>query len=177
VIARSSEAPAVPAVTPYAAAKVGADLGDTHLAEVPTATVAQFIGAIVDDEGPVHVDEVKRRVLDAIQARSGSKRDAAIEEAVTSAASRGIVRRRGDFLWPRKDGPVVPRDRSGLTDASRRLDYVCDEECLAALDRVVKDAHGCDGDEAAVQAIRLLGVKRNDESIARLKALYPATRA
>jgi hypothetical protein len=52
---------------------------------------------------------------------------------------------------------------------------VCDEECLAALDRAVKEACGCDGDEAATQAIRILGVKRNDEAITRLKALFPAT--
>ena len=33
-----------------------------------------------------------------------------------------------------------------------------------------------DGDEAAAQAIRLLGIKRNDEAVARMKALYPATK-
>lgn len=174
-IERSGQAPESAPVTPYKAAKVGADLGDTHLAEVPTGTVAQFIAVIVEDEGPIHVDEVKRRVLDAIAARSGSKRDAAMEEAMAAAEARGLVRRRGDFLWGRTDAPVVPRDRSGLPDARRRLEYVSDEECLAALDRAVQEACGCDGDEAATQAIRILGVKRNDESIARLKALFPAT--
>jgi hypothetical protein len=168
--------PAPAPLAPYRPAKVGADLGDTHLAEVPTATVAQFIGAIVEDEGPVHAEEVKRRVLEAIQARSGSKRDAAIEEAIAAASARGLVRKRGDFLWPMKDAPVVPRDRSGLPDSSRRHDYVCDEECLAALDRAVEEACGCDGDEATAQAIRLLGIKRNDEAVARMKALYPATK-
>jgi very-short-patch-repair endonuclease len=171
-IERGSQAPETPTVAPYAPAKVGANLGDTHLAEVPTETVAQFIAAIVEDEGPIHVDEVKRRVLEAIQARSGSKRDAAIEEAVTAASTRGLVRRRGDFLWGRKDVPVVPRDRSALPDSGRRLDYVCDEECRAALERAVKESCGCDADEAATQAIRILGVKRNDEGIVRLKTLF-----
>jgi very-short-patch-repair endonuclease len=174
-IERGSQAPEIPPVTPYASAKVAASLGDTHLADVPTETVAQFIAVIVEDEGPVHVDEIKRRVLEAIQARSGAKRDAAIEEAVSVAAGRGLVRLKAPFLWPRKDRPVVPRDRSSLPDVSRRLDYVCDEECLAALDRAVKEACGCDGDEAATQAIRILGVKRNDEAIVRLKALFLAT--
>ncbi len=174
-IERTAQAPESAPVTPYTPAKVAADLGDTHLAEVPTGTVAQFIAAIVGDEGPIHVDEIKRRVLEAIQARSGSKRDAAIEDAMAAATTRGLVRRRGDFLWGPKDAPVVPRDRTGLPDASRRLEYVCDEECLAALDRAVKESCGCDGDEAASQALRILGVKRNDESITRLKALFPAT--
>jgi very-short-patch-repair endonuclease len=175
-ILRSSETPAAAPVAPYVPAKVGASLGDTHLAELPLETVAQFVGAIVNDEGPVHGEEVKRRVLEAIQARSGSRRDAAIDDAIAAASARGVVRKRGDFLWPRKDAPVVPRDRSGLPDASRRHDYVCDEECLAALDRAVAEACGCDGDEAVTQAIRLLGIRRNDEALARLKALYPATK-
>jgi very-short-patch-repair endonuclease len=175
-IPRTAETPTAEPPQPYRPAKVGASLGDTHLAEVPTETVAQFVGAIVEDEGPVHAEEVKRRVLEAIQARSGSKRDAAIEEAIAAASARGLLRKRGDFLWPKKDAPVVPRDRSGLPDASRRHELVCDEECLAALDQAVAEACGCDGDEAAAQAIRLLGIKRNDEAVARMKALYPATK-
>src|SRR6185436_6599621 len=102
-IERGSQTPEPPPVTPYAAATVAASLGDTHLADVPTETVAQFIAVIVEDEGPVHVDEIKRRVLEAIQARSGSKRDAAIEEAMATASGRGLVRPRRSFLWPRKD--------------------------------------------------------------------------
>jgi hypothetical protein len=153
-------------------AKVRADIGDTHLAEVSTASVAQFIGAIVEDEGPVHVEEVKRRVLDAIQARTGSKRDAAIEEGVAMAVELKLVQRKGDFLWRKAD--VVLRDRTKLPDASRPLEYVCDEECRAALQRAVEESCGCDPDEAAAQAIRILGVKRNDDAIARLKALFAA---
>lgn len=155
----------------YAPAKVSAELGQTHLAEVPTETVAQFVTLIVEEEGPVHVEEVKRRVLEAIGARAGSKRESAIEEAIGAAVGERRVRRRGEFLLSVEDRRVGPRDRSGLPDASRRLDYVCDQECLEALGQVSQEACGCDADEAANQAIRLLGVKRNDEALARLKAL------
>jgi len=137
--------------------------------------VAQFIGGIVEDEGPVHVEEVKRRVLEAIQARSGPKRDAAIEDGVAMAVDRKIAQRKGDFLWGK--GGAVLRDRTKLPEASRQLEYVCDEECRAALQRAVKEACGCDPDEAAAQAIRILGVKRNDDAVARLKRLFPATPA
>ncbi len=171
-IDRTAQVPAVAAVVEYKTAKVRADIGDTHLAEVPTQSIAQFIGAIVEDEGPIHADEVKRRVLEAIQARPGAKRDAAIEEGIAMAVARNLALRRGDFLWRKKD--VVPRDRTNLPDASRKLDYVCDEECVAALRLALKESCGCDADEAAAQAIRMLGVKRNDEAVARLKALFPA---
>jgi very-short-patch-repair endonuclease len=167
---RTGPAPSGAAIAEYASAKVAASIGDTHLADIPTTTVAQFIGAIVEDEGPIHVEEVKRRVLEAIQARSGARRDAAIEEGVAMAVERKLAIRKGDFLWRKKD--VVPRDRSKLPDASRKLDYVCDEECAAALQLALKESCGCDAEEAAAQAIRMLGVKRNDEALARLKALF-----
>jgi hypothetical protein len=86
------------------------------------------------------------------------------------AASRHLVTRRGDFLWGRKG--AVPRDRTRLPDASRKLEYVCDEECVAALELAVRESCGCDPDEAAAQAIRMLGVKRNDEGVLRLKTLF-----
>lgn len=171
-IERTSELPQSPAIAAYAPAKVGAEIGETHLSEIPIGTIAQFLAAIVDEEGPVHVEEVKRRVLDAIQARSGSRRDAAIEEGMAAATARALVRRRGDFFWPKTDAPVAPRDRSGLPDASRRHDFVCDEEVRAALERAAKESCGCDADEAAAQAIRILGVKKNEEALARLKALF-----
>jgi very-short-patch-repair endonuclease len=174
-IERSTQAPVGTPIAPYASAKVAASIGDTHLAEIPTATVAQFIGAIVEDEGPIHVEEVKRRVLEAIQARTGAKREAAIEEGIAAAVTRNIVIRRGDFLWRKKE--VAPRDRTKLPDASRKLDYVCDEECVAALRVALKESCGCDADEAATQAIRLLGVKRNDEALARLKSLFATLNA
>jgi len=173
VIDRGDQVPAVAPIVDYRMAKVRADIGDTHLAEIPTASLAQFIGAIVEDEGPVHVEEVKRRVLEAIQARSGSKRDAAIEEGVAMAVDRKIVQRKGEFLWGK--GGVVLRDRTKLPDASRSLEVVCDEECRAALQRAVKESCGCDADEGAAQAIRILGVKRNDDAVASLKRLFPTT--
>ncbi|HLY73138.1 MAG TPA: DUF3320 domain-containing protein, partial [Planctomycetota bacterium] len=170
IIDRTSQTPASAVIANYVPAKVAADLGETHLAEIPTSNIAQFIGAIVEDEGPVHVEEVKRRVLEAIQARSGAKRTAAIEEGIAMAVSRQLVLRRGDFLW--KNTGVVLRDRTRLPDASRKLEYVSDEECIAALQLAVKESCGCDPDEAVAQALRMLGVKRNDEGVARLRTLF-----
>lgn len=169
-IDRTSTAPSAAAIGEYKTAKVRAEIGDTHLAEIPTQTVAQFIGAIVEDEGPIHVEEVKRRVLDAIDARSGSKRDAAIEDGIAMAVQRNLALKKGDFLWRHKAAP--PRDRTKLPDASRKLEYVCDEECLEALRLAKKEACGCDADEAAAQAVRMLGVKRNDEGLERLRKLF-----
>jgi hypothetical protein len=131
----------------------------------------------VEAEGPVHELEVQRRLLEAGDARSTPRRQEAIMGAMTRAEASGRVRRRGAFLWPVKDPVVAPRDRSELPDASRSLDLVSDEECRAALERARAESCGCDAGEAAVQAIRLLGVKRNDEALARLWKLSDPTNA
>ena len=69
---------------------------------------------------------------------------------------------------------MAPRDRSGLPDASRGLELVCDEECQAALLRAVDESCGCPREDAAAQAVRILGVKRNDEALSRLSGLADA---
>jgi hypothetical protein len=155
----------------YAAVQASANIGDRHLADVNPEKLAEFVAAIVSRESPVHAEEVRRRVLEAIDARTGSKRVAAIDEAVERAVSRGLVRRKGEFLWGRQDREVVPRDRTSLPDASRDLGLVAFEERQAALRRVVEESCGCTDEEAAVQAIKLLGVKRNEEAVAQLQGL------
>ncbi len=159
------------AVPAYAPARVEARLGETHLAEVDRGDLAEFVAAIVEAEGPVHAEEVRRRVLQAAGRRPGARLNEAIGEAMALGASGGRFRRRGDFLWPKADRPVVPRDRSSLPDESREIDGVCDEECRAALLRVVGEACGCEAEEAAAQAVKLLGVKRNDAALSRLGGL------
>lgn len=170
---RAKDAPpsGPPAPPAYVPAKARAKIGDAHLAEIDTAALAGFLAEIVDRESPIHKEELGRRVLEAIDQRTGAKKQAAIDEAIAAAVSRGLVRSRGDFLWSKEDRPVAPRDRSGLPDASRAIELVCDEECRAALVRVVEEACGCDAEEAAVQAVRLLGIKRNDGAMTRLGGL------
>jgi hypothetical protein len=128
----------------------------------------------VNHESPVHVEELRRRVLEAVEQRAGAKRLQAIEEAVSAAVAGGHLRRTGDFLWRKEAHAVAPRDRSGLDDASRDLARVCDEECQAALLRAVDESFGCSPDDAAVQALRILGVKRNEAALARLASLAQA---
>jgi hypothetical protein len=155
----------------YKPVKATANIGEKHLAEVEPAKLADFVVAIADRESPVHVEELRRRVLEAIDARSGQKRLQAIDEAAAIAERSGRIRRRGDFLWSKEERVVVARDRSDLPDASRGLELVCDEEGEAALLRAVEEACGCDGDEAAAQAVRILGVKRGADAAARLAGL------
>jgi very-short-patch-repair endonuclease len=169
--AKDAPPPGPPPPPAYDSAKLRAKLGDAHLAEIDPASLASFIAEIVDREGPLHKEELRRRIFESIDQRAGAKKQAAIDEALALAASRGTIRARGDFLWPREERAVVPRDRSSLPDVSREIGYVCDEECRATLRRVVEEACGCGAEEAEVQAVKVLGIKRNDAALTRLGGL------
>ncbi|HEX7899175.1 MAG TPA: AAA domain-containing protein, partial [Planctomycetota bacterium] len=168
---RSDEAPpGRPPIPPYQPAPARAR-GAQHLAEVDLEQLARFVIGIVNLESPVHVEELKRRVLEAVEQRPGAKRIQAIEEALSASVAGGHLRRQGDFLWKKEPHAVAPRDRAALDDAGRGVERVCDEECQAALLRAVDESHGCPREDAAVQAVKILGVKRNEEALARLAGL------
>ncbi len=169
--AKDAPPPGAPQPPAYEPMKARAKVGDAHLSEIDPASLGGFVAEIVEKESPIHREELHRRVLEAIDQRGGPKKQAAIEEALAHAASKGLIRVKGDFLWGREDRPAVPRDRSSLPDSSRDLALVSDEECRAALARVVKESCGCEAEEASVQVVKLLGVKRNDEALTRLGGL------
>jgi hypothetical protein len=135
------------------------------LPDLEPSTVASAASAVVALESPIHKDELFRRLLEGAELRAGSRRQEALEEGVGRAAN---VTRKGDFFWALPERPAEVRDRSGLPDASREAGMVCDEELRAALKRAAAEACGCSAEEAVVQAIRLLGVKRNEATFARL---------
>ena len=127
------------------------------------------MAGIVEVESPIHVQELSRRVTEAAYiSRTGSRIRAVIEAAIGSAVRRGKVRREGDFLWhpAMRDAPL--RDRSGLPDASKKLEFVAPEEVEAAIAKAVDDSYGMDREEVPAAVLRLLlGFRRTTESAQR----------
>ncbi len=74
---------------------------------------------------------------------------------------RGEIRRSGEFLW-RSDLQEAPlSERSGLPDASKKLEFIAPEEIAAAIEKVVAGTFGMVRTEipSAVLSL-LLGFKR-----------------
>jgi very-short-patch-repair endonuclease len=153
-------------IVPYQVAKLHANLGDRHLADLDSAALGRALAKVVEVESPMHIEDLRRRVLDAIEGRSGSRRLAAIDAGIDAAAGTGLLRREGDFLWMNGHREVVPRDRSELAEAARAPHLVAESEYRAAVRAVVEEGCGCnDHEEAGAQAILALGIKRNDEAV------------
>jgi hypothetical protein len=168
-VAAGTDGPA-PEVAAYRLAEPRVDLGTKDLHEVPAPRLAGWLAEVVKVEGPVHVAEATRRVLDAAGVkRAGNRIQAAFDLALEAAARKGTIRREGDFLWPAGLDPraVAVRDRSALPAASRRLDLVAPEELARAVERVVVDAFGIEPDAVPPAACRLLGFGRVSDEMRR----------
>ncbi len=156
-------------VATYELCTPNVSLQGRELHEVPSARLADWIAEIVKVEGPVHKDEVARRIADAAGIRRiGSRIEVAMSTAITQAIRARLIERRREFLWPL--GMKIPRvrDRSGLPNASRKLELVSPEEIAEAIMAVITSAYGIDLIDVPQVSCRLLGFARTSEDMTAL---------
>jgi very-short-patch-repair endonuclease len=154
------------AVPPYTLARVTPLVTDVELHLVPQRELASRVAEVVSAEGPVHTDEVMRRIREAAGVRRiGGRIDSALQAAIAQAARTGTIRQEGDFLWPTAMQQPPLRDRIGLPAASRRLDLVAPEEIALAIERVVDQSYGIAPDDIPPLACRLLGFQRTTDDM------------
>lgn len=135
------------------------------LDEMPVDQLAKIFIKVVDFEGPVHFDEIVRR----IRSHRGLKRtDNKIHDAISIAAKfaegKKAVIQRDNFYWSADDQTVRVRRRSG--DSPAKIELICDEEIAEALKLVLKQQFATMPDDLIVQSSRVLGFKATSEGIA-----------
>jgi hypothetical protein len=124
------------------------------------ASITKFI---VETEGPIHADEVARRVTSLFgKSRTGSL----ISEAslrslqfLRSPPSRLVVER--DFwMTPEQHQTPPVRDRSAAPPALQRADMLSPHEIRAAAKIAIQENGNLSNDDMANAIARLLGFKR-----------------
>lgn len=139
--------------------------GQTALDEIPVDQLAKAFSSVVEVEGPVHFEEVVRRIRSLMGLkRSGNKIHEAINRAADFSIRKKTVIRRGDFYWSIGDQKVKVRRRSGDTPA--KIELICDEEIAEAVKQVLKQQFATMPDDLIVQSSRVLGFKSTSEGIA-----------
>jgi len=150
---------------PYTVCRLKANIGDRHLADLDPDALGRALAKVIAAESPMHIEDLRRRVLDAIEGRAGTRRLAAIDSGIEAAQRQLLIRVDGAILWGVDDRPLRPRDRTMLPDAAREAHLVHDEEYQAAVRAVVEEAHAVASiEEAVTQVILGLGVKRNADA-------------
>ena len=150
-------------VWPYKRAKVTA-FGD-DLGQAAPAMLAADVARVVKLEGPVHVDEVFDRIMDAWGVtRAGRRISAVLTQAIELAAQAKQIDQRGDFLWPiGLDKPIVRTPDEG--DEPRPIEHIAPEEIAEAALVCVSEARSLSPDDLARETAQLLGFARNGAKI------------
>ena len=119
-----------------------------------------WVAQVVADEGPLHHEELARAMATAAGlTRRSTLVDQICATAAQHAAARGLISQRGAFWWPTgmDVGRPPVRQRGELPAVSRKLEFVADEELLAAVDLTVGDAIALHPQELPAQVGPLLG--------------------
>ncbi|BBM81815.1 DNA helicase [Candidatus Uabimicrobium amorphum] len=124
----------------------------------PETILIATVSEITEVEGPIHLDELQRRIrtLWSIK-RKSSKLTELIEQTVNEAQEQGRVCVRDRFIWPHDMTEVTVRRR--FNDSPAKVDYICEEEMREALQLVIKRQHATKFKDLMKQASRFLGFK------------------
>ena len=137
-----------------------------HLHEAPVSDLIDCVVRIVETEGPVHVEEVGRRLsrLWGYQ-RAGSRIQAAVKAAAELATRRNRIRLAdGDspgFLDRcDRSGKIAVRDRSGVRHSTlRKVEMIPPIEIREGILVAVKRNIGIKSEDCAREVSRMLGFK------------------
>ena len=87
----------------------------------------------MDIEGPIHVNEVVKRIKDSCGIkRAGANLKKTVNAAINEAENQGYIMRIGDFLYDASDNNVVIRKR-----VKPNIDLISDEEISKSIELVV----------------------------------------
>lgn len=149
----------------------------THLEphEVPTSSLARLAATVVETEGPVHEEEVARRIAAAFgKEKAGSRILKATQQALRLATRSGdaSLRQDGKFWFTPAQGEDPPvRDRSNETIPTTTPANISNLEIVRCLEIALEDNAGGSDQDIIRAAARLFGFKRvGSELQARLES-------
>jgi hypothetical protein len=128
--------------------------------------LAEWIEEIVRVEGPVHIDEMSRRMAEAGGVtKIGSRVKYTLTQAVQYAQQNNYIKFNGSFLWPKDMEIPVIRDRSSLPPASKKLHYIDPAEVDLAIQKVVAEAIAIQPEASVPFIAKLFGFARVTEDV------------
>ena len=148
--------------SPYAVANFTVlETGEPH--ELATAKMAQIVARIVKAEGPVHEEEIARRVAGLFgKDRAGSRILEAARAALAHLARLdGNLKRHDGFWFTLAQQAACPvRDRSAVPASLQKAAMLPPMEIAAAIRRVLDDNGEVTRDELLPAVARLFGFQR-----------------
>ncbi|MEG0141286.1 MAG: DUF3320 domain-containing protein, partial [Comamonas sp.] len=153
----ASESSAVANSSLYQEARFNVPTGELH--SLPSRQLAQLMHKVIEQEGPIHWDELvtRMRTLWGLQ-RAGSRVREALEQARQSLLSDQSIVADGDFV-DLPDRAMRVRNRADVQSTNlRRIDCLPPAEIREAIVQTLKTSLGGQRDELPGAVARLLGL-------------------
>jgi hypothetical protein len=135
--------------------------GDPH--EVSAHAMSEIVGKIIEAEGPIHLDEIARRVATLWgKERTGNRIAQAVADGINSLRrANKTIRRDGDFFFTSRQEEDCPiRDRSAASVSLQKAEMLPPLEIRAAAFRAIEENGAIGKDEIATAVTRMLGFQR-----------------
>ena len=127
------------------------------LPTVPLNTRANWIQQVVEIESPIHINEIARRIANAVEVKIGKRIREAIENAARTAARSQNVLIRDKFLYWTGQEQITVRDRGELPNTSRKLELIAPEEIQEAIKLIVSESLGIERKDLSHETCKLFG--------------------
>jgi very-short-patch-repair endonuclease len=139
---------------------------DVELANLSQRELINLVVSVVQYEGPIHLEEVARRVREAFGlGRTGRRILDSVNDALRSAFQQGTVVSEGDFWLGHGAGPQKPRNRRDAAPSLRRHDRIAAQEYRLAIRAALRESVATFRGELTSVVARVLGFDRNGNGL------------
>jgi len=130
----------------------------------PRDRIVRAINAMVEKNGPIHKEQLKRAIAKRYRVRLGQKISRTLDGIISTTAMTEQIRIKGDFLWPISMTSVPLRIQIN-SPAQRKIDEIPPEELSLAILKCVKNAVGIPISGLIKETARLFGLRVSTKDV------------
>ncbi|MDB5348771.1 MAG: hypothetical protein JWN86_18 [Planctomycetota bacterium] len=134
---------------------------DKPIPETNPSILSRIVAKVVDIEGPIHREEIARRItsLWGLQ-RTGNRIAEVISSTIDSGLSSGVLRSESDFITHAKQAVLLVRNRSNVDSVNlKKPEMISPSEVRRAIHLLVAEHVGVRDDEIPLLVARALGFR------------------
>lgn len=132
-----------------------------ELLELSVGELGRIALMVIEAEGPIHTEEVARRIREAFGLqKTGSRILAHVKNALLYQARHDILQCKGEFWTIKGRDTLVIRDRRNAPLPLRKASIIAPQEYQLAIATALKEAVSISREELLVQTARLFGFDR-----------------
>ena len=131
--------------------------------EVESGELRKMIVSTVKHEGPVHADEIARRVAAKFNAPYGSRIKRVVREKLNETGRKSRLKNQGDFWFTLEQEAKCPvRDRSKASTSIKAVEHIPEMEICAAAALIESESGEVATDELVLRTAKLLGFSASE---------------